>query len=204
MTEADVIDTLAGIEPGSRSMRSARSASRRVSNAQASYLALFAPDEPGDVSAQERFAVATFVAGLHAQPDVAAFYRDKLAAARRGTLGAASRPKIGAAQSDRPIRRSIPTGRSAAENADGPDIPSSPTRPPPCSARGSRRRSRTRTCWCSIRATPRPRVCRRCSMPDGRPPASSRCRSSSRSCRSRSASSPDLRVLARQRVTPRE
>ena len=37
---------------------------------------------PGDVTAQERFAVATFVAGLHGDAGTAAFYAEGLAAAR--------------------------------------------------------------------------------------------------------------------------
>lgn len=42
--------------------------------AQASYGALFEPAHPGSVTAQERSAVATFVAGLHAQDEIATFY----------------------------------------------------------------------------------------------------------------------------------
>jgi CMD domain protein len=71
---SDVIDHLAGIRPGSRldALRDQRPQARE--NAQKSYLALFAPEVPGDVTALERYAVATFVAGLHRQASVTGFY----------------------------------------------------------------------------------------------------------------------------------
>jgi CMD domain protein len=74
MTDPDIIDTLAGIKPGSplAEIRDRKPVTRQ--QAQASYRALFEPDEAGDVTLQERFAVATFVAGLHAQDEAAAFY----------------------------------------------------------------------------------------------------------------------------------
>jgi len=80
MTTPDVIDTLVGIAPGSAldAIRARRTEARR--HAQASYLALFEPAEPGDVSLQERFALAHFVSGLHRQPRLDSFYADKLAA----------------------------------------------------------------------------------------------------------------------------
>jgi CMD domain protein len=74
MTDPDVIDTLAGLAPGSplALIRDARPVTRE--NAQASFRALFESVRPGTVALQERFAIATFVAGLHAQDDVTAFY----------------------------------------------------------------------------------------------------------------------------------
>ena len=70
----DVINHLAGIQPGSSldTLRDQRPQARE--NAQKSYLALFEPEFPGTVTALERYAVATFVAGLHRQPHVAGFY----------------------------------------------------------------------------------------------------------------------------------
>jgi CMD domain protein len=70
----DVIDHLAGIQPGSSldTLRDQRPQARE--NAQKSYLALFEPEFPGDVTALERYAVATFVTGLHRQPHVSGFY----------------------------------------------------------------------------------------------------------------------------------
>jgi CMD domain protein len=79
-TEPDVIDLLAGIEKGSRldRVRAARQQAR--DNAQKSYQALFAPKFPGGVTAEERYAVAAFVAGLHRDARVLAFYMDGLTA----------------------------------------------------------------------------------------------------------------------------
>ncbi len=66
--EADVIDTLAGIAPGSHldSVRRTRRAVARE-HAQKSYDSLFAPAGTGSFGPLERFAVAVFVAGLHGQ-----------------------------------------------------------------------------------------------------------------------------------------
>src|SRR5215471_7513650 len=75
----DIIDHLAGIAPGSSldTIRARRLQARE--NAQKSYLSLFAQADFGDVPADERLAVAAFVAGLHDEPAVAAFYLAKLA-----------------------------------------------------------------------------------------------------------------------------
>ena len=79
MSAPDVIDRLAGLTPESplALIRDRKPVTRE--HAQASYRALFEPSEPGDVSLQERFAVASFVAGLHGQDEIAAFYTDGLA-----------------------------------------------------------------------------------------------------------------------------
>ena len=68
-TDADVIDALVGIASGSPldAIRARRPEAR--THAQASYRALFAPEVPADVTAQERFAVGTFVTGLHGEAD---------------------------------------------------------------------------------------------------------------------------------------
>jgi CMD domain protein len=78
-TDADVIDALVGITPGSPldAIRARRPEAR--AHAQATYRALFAPADPGNVTAQERFAVGTFVAGLHGATAVAAAYAARLA-----------------------------------------------------------------------------------------------------------------------------
>jgi len=75
---SDVIDHLAGIVPGSRldEIRAQRPQARE--NAQKSYLALFEPEIPGNVSALDRYAVATFVAGLHRHSAVTCFYASAL------------------------------------------------------------------------------------------------------------------------------
>jgi CMD domain protein len=74
----DIIDLLAGIEPGSSldGIRGRRSQARE--NAERSYLALFEPVDFGDVAAIERYAVAAFVAGVHGEPAAAGFYLSKL------------------------------------------------------------------------------------------------------------------------------
>lgn len=79
----DVIDRLAGIEPGDAldALRNGRLQARQ--QAQQSYAALFEPappasGEPSRFTSVERFAVATFVAVLHAQPDIATFYETGL------------------------------------------------------------------------------------------------------------------------------
>ena len=79
MSTQDIIDTLAGIEPGSAldAIRARRLQAR--DNAQKSYLSLFEPIDASDFSLAERAAVAAFVTGLHGESPVAAFYRDKLA-----------------------------------------------------------------------------------------------------------------------------
>ena len=81
----DIIDTLAGIEPGSSldAIRARRLQAR--DNAQKSYLSLFEPIDAGDFSLAERAAIAAFVTGLHGESPVAAFYRQKLAANADGT-----------------------------------------------------------------------------------------------------------------------
>jgi CMD domain protein len=78
-TDADVIDALVGITPGSPldAIRGRRPQAR--AHAQATYRALFAPAEPGHVTAQERFAVGAFVAGLHGATAIAATYAARLA-----------------------------------------------------------------------------------------------------------------------------
>jgi CMD domain protein len=74
----DVIDHLAGIEPGSSldALRARRLQARE--NAQRSFLSLFEPAHFGDVDATDRFAVAAFVAGVHAELAVTNFYLERL------------------------------------------------------------------------------------------------------------------------------
>ncbi|MCP3402705.1 CMD domain protein [Bradyrhizobium sp. CCGB20] len=84
MATPDIIDTLAGIEPGSAldTIRARRLQARE--NAQKSYLSLFEPIDASDFSLTERAAVAAFVTGLHGESPVATFYREKLAATADG------------------------------------------------------------------------------------------------------------------------
>jgi CMD domain protein len=77
-TDADVIDALVGITPGSvlDAIRARRPEARAY--AEATYRALFAPEKLANVTAPERFAVGAFVAGLHDATAVAAAYAARL------------------------------------------------------------------------------------------------------------------------------
>src|SRR5262249_61110056 len=78
-TDPGVIDGLVG--PTRRPALDATGARRPEAraHAQATYRALFAPKDRGNVSASERFAVGAFVAGLHGATAVAAAYAARLA-----------------------------------------------------------------------------------------------------------------------------
>ena len=119
-TETDVIDRLAGIKPGSAldAIRDRRPDAR--AQAQASYRALFAPDIPGEVSAIERFAVATFVTGLHGDAETVAFYAAGLAASGASAeLRRAIDAAIAAAKGQGPYG-SYPAGPLTREDSIGP------------------------------------------------------------------------------------
>ena len=115
----DVIDTLAGIAPGSRldTIRTLRPEARK--HAQMSYLGLFVPTSPGGVTAQERFAVASFVAGLHGRPETSDFYSKGLASAGASAeLQAAVAAAVAAAKTSGPYG-SYPKGPLSVENTAG-------------------------------------------------------------------------------------
>lgn len=119
-TETDVIDTLAGIEPGSAldAIRKRRPAAR--DQAQASYLALFAPKIPGGVATTERFAVAAFVTGLHGRAETAAYYAAGLAVTGASPeLRSAIDTAIAAAKGQGPYG-SYPAGPLSREDTIGP------------------------------------------------------------------------------------
>ncbi|MFB9951914.1 CMD domain protein [Rhizobium puerariae] len=80
----DIIDHLAGITPGSKgaALRARRPVTKE--GAQASWLALFAPADASQFPLAGRFAVATFVATLHGQPEIAAFYAGELEGKENG------------------------------------------------------------------------------------------------------------------------
>lgn len=120
----DVIDRLTGVAPGDAIdvVRTQRREAR--TNAQQSYLSLFAPTPPvfGHFAAADRFAVAAFVTGLHGQSDVAAFYAGELdgQGARVGVAAAiAAETKRGAGQAPGPYG-SYPAGPLSAEDTAGP------------------------------------------------------------------------------------
>lgn len=119
MATKDIIDMLAGIEPGSAldAIRARRLQARE--NAQKSYLALFEPIDASDFSLAERAAVAAFVTGLHGESPVAAFYREKLAAnADAAALGEAIRLEIERGKTSGPYG-AFPVGPLSIENKAG-------------------------------------------------------------------------------------
>ncbi|SDG58634.1 CMD domain protein, Avi_7170 family [Bradyrhizobium sp. Rc2d] len=119
MATKDIIDTLAGIEPGSAldAIRARRLQARE--NAQKSYLSLFEPIDVSEFSLVERAAVAAFVTGLHGESPVAAFYREKLAANVDGAaLLAAIQVEIERGQTSGPYG-AFPAGPLSIENKAG-------------------------------------------------------------------------------------
>jgi CMD domain protein len=118
-TDADVIDALVGITPGSplNAIRARRPEAR--AHAQATYRALFVPEAPGNVTAQERLAVGAFAAGLHGSTAVAVYYGARLAesgapAALKDAVDAA----IAEARTSGPYGR-YPAGPLSREDTDG-------------------------------------------------------------------------------------
>ena len=118
--DTDLIDTLAGIEPGSAldAIRNRRPDARL--QAQASYRALFAPEIPGEVTATERFAVAAFVTGLHGDTNTAAFYAGGLVdSGASAELCRAVDTAIATARGQGPYG-SYPAGPLSREDTTGP------------------------------------------------------------------------------------
>ena len=118
-TDADVIDALVGIAPGSSmdAIRARRPEAR--AHAQATYRALFTPALPGNISAQERFAIGVFVAGLHEATAITAGYAGRLA--DRGA-SAALKEAIEAAIKEAKTRGpygSYPAGPLSQEDSSG-------------------------------------------------------------------------------------
>ncbi|MDH2344624.1 CMD domain protein [Bradyrhizobium sp. SSUT77] len=119
MGTKDIIDMLAGIEPGSAldAIRARRLQAR--DNAQKSYLSLFEPIDAGDFSLVERAAVALFVIGLHREPTMAGFYRAKLASTADGArLVEAVDVEIARGETSGPYG-AFPAGPLSVENKAG-------------------------------------------------------------------------------------
>jgi CMD domain protein len=133
----DVIDHLAGIEPGSPLdlLREQRPDARE--HAQRSYDALFTPESDAGVTLVERDAVAAFVTGLHGDDAASRFYADRLSELAPRLLEAVQTE----------IETGATTGPYGRYPADGPLSGESDGRTR--WACGSPPRSSTRTCWCS-------------------------------------------------------
>src|SRR4051794_31877734 len=116
---ADVIDHLAGIQPGSSldTLRNQRPQARE--NAQKSFLALFEPEFPGHVTPIERYAVATFVSGLHRQSHVTEFYASSLEKLGHPRLTDAIKGEIARGSVEGPYGH-YPQGPLTAEDKKGP------------------------------------------------------------------------------------
>jgi CMD domain protein len=115
---SDVIDHLAEIRPGSSLDRLRNRRPQARENAQKSYLALFEPEVPGHVTAIERYAVATFVAGLHRQPKVAEFYAASLEKLGHPRLTDAIKEEIARGAVEGPYGR-YPQGPLTIEDKEG-------------------------------------------------------------------------------------
>ena len=111
----DVIDHLAGLAPDSplALIRDRKPITRE--QAQASYAALFEPNDTSQMSLEERFALAAFTAGLHVQDAIAAFYARTLPA----PLQAAMKTEAEKARTTGPYGH-YPKGPLTAEDLPGP------------------------------------------------------------------------------------
>ena len=116
----DTIGELAGIRQGSAldDIRGGRDQARR--EAEASFRALFEPADPGGFSRNDRLAVATFVAALHGQVEITAFYGDQLAAAGAAPALQAAIREAGSAASGNGPYGAYPAGPLSREDHPGP------------------------------------------------------------------------------------
>jgi CMD domain protein len=114
----DIIDQLAAVAPGSPldAIRARRPQARE--HAQQSFSALFEPSDFAGVAPVERFAVAAFVTGLHAEAATHEFYRSKLDAGAGRAIAAAIDAEI-ARGSTRGPYGSYPAGPLSRENSAG-------------------------------------------------------------------------------------
>jgi CMD domain protein len=124
--DADVIDALVGITRDSALDAIRRRRPDARAQAQASYRALFAPDDPGGVTATERFAASVFVAGLHRDTATASFYAARLSASGASAeLCRAIEAAVAAAAGQGPYG-SYPAGRLSREDSAGPSWRAAP------------------------------------------------------------------------------
>jgi len=118
--DTDVIDTLVGIAADSPLDAIRRRRAQAREQAQASYRALFVPEELAGVSVIERFAMAAFVSGLHDEAETASFYAAGLAASgATAELRRAVDSAIAAAQGQGPYGAYQP-GPLSREDSAGP------------------------------------------------------------------------------------
>lgn len=115
----DVIDTLAGIAPGSPmdAVRDGRKVARE--HAQRSYEVLLTPAEPGNFTLAERFAIAAYVAGLHGAKPTAGHYATGLARHGGEALAATVAAAVDATRAEGP-RGAYPPGPLSVEDTPAP------------------------------------------------------------------------------------
>lgn len=117
--DTDVIDTLAGIVPGSAlDAAGARRPAARA-HAQASYRTLLLPAGPGAFSIAERFAVAAYVAGLHRVAATADHYAAALVQHGGAALAATVAQAVAETLSSGPTGH-YPPGPLSSEDTPGP------------------------------------------------------------------------------------
>jgi len=108
---SDLLNTLAGIGPGSPLLAVREGRSRATAHAQGGHDALLQPPEPGGVSRLERAAIALRVAAWHDEPLLVAHYRELLGAAGGGDALAGSATAVAGGAPDGGL---VETGRLAA------------------------------------------------------------------------------------------
>lgn len=118
----DIINHFSGIAPGSAldAQRSKREEAKK--HAQQSFLELFAPENLGAVSLEERFALGTFAAALYGATDLSRFYEEGL---KKTEAAPALRTAVAEAIADEANKGNgpygaYPQGPLSAENASGP------------------------------------------------------------------------------------
>ena len=102
---ADVIDRLAGIAPGSKLAQLRAERPVLVAATQGSHQALFEPDDLGGVSHRERDGLALRIAVLTPSPELVAWHRERLQAQGEdaATIAAFERGPVGAGLTTREV-----------------------------------------------------------------------------------------------------
>lgn len=118
----DIIDRLAGIAPASglETLRNRRPVTR--DQAQASWQALFEPASADEVSLDERFAVALFVALLHDDAKSAGLYSSRLTSLQGNDHLTATIEALARQGAAKGPYGDFPAGPLSAENQDGPEL----------------------------------------------------------------------------------
>lgn len=116
----DIIDHLIGTASGStiEALRNRRPVTKE--HAQKSWSALFEPADTKVSLLAERFAVAAFVAALHGEQTIAAFYGEKLAALGNGSALLSTVKSLAELNASKGPYGHYPEGPLSKENTEGP------------------------------------------------------------------------------------